>query len=236
MGIMSENQLKMPHSFAKLLLLTQSHLGGSKVTTTMKNYIYAERNDKINVFDIKKIWEKYVLAARAFCGLKYAQDVTVISCKTFGRKPVLKFAEATGANHYTGRFIPGSFTNKTIKNSCEPRLIIVSDPVLDRQAVEEAAQVNCPTIAFCNTDCTLKYVDIAIPMNNRSPRAIGVGFFILQRLIRYMQTGKDLELNIKEVELFFYRDASELEKLQEEQNEIANEKNANAIRATVEEN
>ncbi|KAL6122712.1 40S ribosomal protein S0 [Nucleospora cyclopteri] len=232
---MNPNSLEMPESFAKLLFATQSHMGGADVTKTMKEYIYGARGDKITVFDIKKMWEKYVLAARAICGLQYADDITVISCKTFGRKPVMKFAESTGAKPYTGRFIPGSFTNTSIKKSCEPRLIIVSDPILDEQAIEEAAKINCPTIAFCNTDSDLKYVDIAIPMNNRSPRAIGVGFFILKRIVRYIQQGKNMEENIKEVELFFYRDTFELEQLQEEQNEAKNADLASQMKETHDE-
>ena len=77
--------------------------------------------------------------------------------------------------------------------------------------------VNCPSIGFCNTDSDLEFVDIAIPINNRSPRAIGVSFFILSRLIKYIKHGADLEENIKEVELFFFRDTLELEHLYEEQ-------------------
>lgn len=216
---MSDSLMKMPPVFGKLLLATQAHLGGVKVTKPMKKYIYGERQDKVSVFDLKKTWDKFILAARAFCGLNHGDDITVISCKTFGKKPVLKFAETTGAKSYTGRFIPGSFTNTTIRNSCEPRLIIVSDPIVDKQAIEEAAKVNCPTIAFCNTDCDLKYVDIAIPLNNRSPKAIGASFFILSRIIRYIKFGTPMDQDIKEVELFFYRDPVELEKLQEDQNE-----------------
>ena len=111
---MSDSSIKMPPVFGKLLLATQAHLGGVKVTKPMKKYIYGERQDKVSVFDLKKTWDKFILAARAFCGLNYGDDVTVISCKTFGKKPVLKFAETTGAKSYTGRFIPGSFTNTTI--------------------------------------------------------------------------------------------------------------------------
>ncbi|CAG2101675.1 unnamed protein product [Medioppia subpectinata] len=39
------------------------------------------------------------------------------------------------------------------------------------------------------------------------------------KLVRYIKRGINLEDNIKEVELFFFRDAIELEKLQEEQDD-----------------
>jgi len=49
----------------------------------------------------------------------------------------------------------------------EPRLLIVTDPTADRQPITEAAYVNLPCIALCNTDTKLSYIDIAIPCNNR---------------------------------------------------------------------
>jgi small subunit ribosomal protein SAe len=49
----------------------------------------------------------------------------------------------------------------------EPRLVIVTDPVADHQPITEASYVNVPVIGFCTSDNPLRYLDIAIPCNNR---------------------------------------------------------------------
>lgn len=216
----SKASIPVPEAFVQLLLATHTHLGGNKITNSMKPYVFAQRKDGISIFDIELSWEKFILAARAIAGLDYPETICAISGKAFGRKPVLKFAEAIQCKPITSRFVPGTFTNSSVRGSIEPRLIVISDPVVDKQAVNEASMVNCPVIAFCNTDASLANVDIAIPVNNRSPKAIGAAFFILSRLVNYMKNGTSLDDQMKHAELFFFRDHLELEKLYEESQNV----------------
>lgn len=215
---MAQAEIKIPDEFVKLLVCSHGHLGGTSVNKNLSRYVFGTRpQENIKVIDINSMWEKFVIAARMFCSLSYPADVAVVSTKTFGRKPVIKFCEAVRATPITGRFIPGSFTNSEVRKTYDPRILIVSDTYADKQAVSEAQYCNIPTIAFTNTDNPVEGVDVVIPMNNRSPTAIGAGFFILSRLISYMKTGADLVRDMREVELFFFRDSFELEQLAEEQ-------------------
>lgn len=217
-NIRISDSIKIPDAFVKLLILSHAHLGGTSANKNFARYLYGTRpQDKINIVDIDAMWEKLVIAARAFCGIKHPSTIAVVSTKAFGRKPVAKFCEAVGATPITGRFIPGSFTNSQVKRMYDPRMLIVSDTHADKQAVLESQYCNLPTIAFVNADNPMGGVDIAIPMNNRSPAAIAAGFFILSRLINYMKTGAELDRDMKEVELFLFRDSVELEQLAEEQ-------------------
>ncbi|PVU95734.1 hypothetical protein BB561_001623 [Smittium simulii] len=200
----------------KLLLAAKAHLGSQNVDSHMLPYIYKRRADGVHLINPGKIYEKIVLAARVIAAIDNNLDVVVISTRSYGQRAVLKYANNTGAQAIAGRFTPGNFTNYNTRQFKEPRLIIVSDPRADHQAISEASYVNIPVIAFCNADSSLEHVDIAIPINNASKHAIGLGFWMLAReVLRIRGTIKRTEPWNVMVDMFFYRDPEEVEKDQE---------------------
>ena len=82
-------------------------------------------------------------------------------------------------------------TNQTTKKFVEPRLLIVTDPRTDYNAILESSYVNIPVIAICNTDNNLKYVDCAIPCNNRSVKAVSMIWYLWTKAV--LEVKKDTE-------------------------------------------
>lgn len=89
------------------MLAAAMHLGAENSVTTMEQYIFKRRSDGVNIINIKKTWEKMMLAARAIAAIENPADVFVVSSRNHGQRAVLKFARYVGATPIAGRFTPG---------------------------------------------------------------------------------------------------------------------------------
>jgi len=195
------------------ILVAMAHLGSQNLDYQMEQYVFKRKNNGVCLFNIRKMWEKIVLAARAIAAVENPADVCVISARQIGQRAVLKYARYTGATPIAGRFTPGSFTNQIQQAFKEPRLIIVTDPVADHQPIKEASYVNIPVIAFVTSDNPLRFIDIAIPCNNRGTSSIGLMLWFLSREVLRIR-GSLVRSETWDVmpDLFFYRDQEEAAK------------------------
>lgn len=174
----------------KNLIIAGCHLGGKKITKQMRKYVYTVRKDGIAIFDVNKIYEKIQVAARIIASVD-PDSVISVSSREAGQRAVYKFGHFTKTQAVTGRWSPGMLTNQTTKKYVEPRLLIVTDPRTDYNAILESSYVNLPVIAICNSDNMLKYVDCAIPCNNRSSYSVAMIWYLLTKAV--LEIKKEME-------------------------------------------
>jgi len=222
----NESPLALTEEDAMKLVVCEAHIGNSGVDFQAGQYVWKRRNDGVHIINIRKTWDKLYLAARAIAAIENPADVCVITARTYAQRALLKFAAHTGATPICGRFTPGSLTNQIQKNFKEPRLIVISDPRVDHQAVTEASYVNIPVIGFCNTDSPLKFIDIAIPCNTKGQYSIGLMWWLLAREVLVLrekinrQIGFVVDDKVIMPDLYFYRDPLEVQEKEEAEGHV----------------
>merc|ERR1719361_3162749 len=194
----------------------------------MNRYIWKRRPDGVHIINLEKTWAKMVLAARILVTVREPSDICVMSTRTFGQRGAIKFAHYTGATALVGKWVPGTFTNPQNKAFFEPRLLIVDDPSTCFAALRETSYVGIPVIALSGTDNNCRFVDCAIPRNNRGKFSIGLMFWLLARELLRMRGDPSCIRTVEwkeSVDLFFYRDADEIKRQQDaKQNKLRREK------------
>jgi small subunit ribosomal protein SAe len=198
------SDLTYKEEFIQKLLIAGCHIGGKKTTKPMEKYVYTQKKDtRVFLFNVEKQYEKICAAARLIAAIPDPSSVIAISGRVTGQRAVYKFGKFTGAQSIAGRWTPGMLTNQTTKKYIEPRLLILTDPRTDYNALKESSYMNIPIIALCNTDNNLDYVDCAIPVNNRSKKSLAMVYWLLTREVCRLT---DKESSFKElVDLFMYR-------------------------------
>jgi len=94
--------------------------------------------------------------------------------------------------------MPGTLTNPSLPYYSEPKLIIVSDPQVDAQAITESTNAGIPIIGIANTDNVTSKLDLIIPANNRGRKSLATVYWLLASEI--LQDSETMKYEIEDFE------------------------------------
>ena len=152
------------------------HIGMKQQTKDMKKFIYKVRDDGLAVLDLQTIEKRIKLAAKFLARFK---RIMVVSRKYVAWKPAEKFAEVVSAKAMTGRFMPGTITNTFFPGYYEPDVLLVTDPMVDSQAIREASKMRIPTVALVDTSNETDSIDLVVPVNNKGRKSLAMVYWLL---------------------------------------------------------
>lgn len=181
----------------------------------MKKYTFDKKQSGVYMFDVSKQYEKIQVAARIIASIPDPSTIIAVSGRLYGQRAVYKFSKYVKCGAVTGRWTPGMLTNQNTKKFVEPRLLILTDPRIDYNALSESSYVNIPIIALCNTDNNLSYVDCAIPCNNRSKKSLAMIYWLLTREVMALKGESDQFNELPD--LFMYRNVEKKEEKVEDE-------------------
>ncbi len=156
------------------------HIGTKFKTKHMANFIYKTRSDGLSVLNIQTIDERIRLAAKL---LSYysPEDIVVVSRRENGWKPIKMFSRATGSKFFAGRYPPGVLTNPQLRDFTEAKIMVISDPWPDKNALLDAQKMGIPVIGVCDTNNQANGIDLVVPCNNKGKKSLGLIYYLLAK-------------------------------------------------------
>ncbi len=166
----------------KKVLSTGIRVGTQVKTKFMKPFITKASPEGLYMLDLDITLEKIKTAAK-FINRIGTDKLIVCSGRQYANTPIEKFCEMLDTKKLLGRFLPGTLTNPSLPYYIEPKLVFISDPQVDEQAVTEATNAGIPIIGISNTDNITSKLDVVIPANNRGRKALATVYWLLVRQI-----------------------------------------------------
>jgi small subunit ribosomal protein S2 len=164
----------------EMYLTSGIHIGTQQKSASMRRFVYKVRYDGLYVLDIQQTDQRIRLAAQ-FLARYPADKILCVSARQYGQKPVRIFAQQIGAVSFSDRFVPGCLTNPNLTEFIEPKVLVVTDPATDQQALSEAVAVGIPVVGICDVNNETRNVDLVIPANNKGRVALATIYWLLAR-------------------------------------------------------
>ena len=175
------------------------HIGTKFKNKSMGSFIYKVRNDGLAVLNVQEIDNRLNVASKFLS--KYNPEEIIVVCKREnGWKAVELFSKLTGIKTFIGRYPPGVLTNPNLDKFIEAKVLLVTDPWPDRNAVLDAIKIGIPVIALCDTNNNVNNIDLVIPCNNKGKKSLGLVFWVLTkeylRIRGIIKSEKDLKIKL----------------------------------------
>ena len=156
------------------------YLGTQVVTPMMRQFVYRRRADGLAIFNTDLIDEKLKEAIEFL--IKFdAKEIILICKREAGWKAAEMFGELTGIRVFSKKYPAGILTNIRLPTFFENEMTIITDQWIDKNALNDTLKVHKKVLMICDTNNFPKGATQIIIGNNKSPKSIGLIFYLLAR-------------------------------------------------------
>ena len=184
---LSEKELKrvMTDTKETLLPLTDYiscsvHLGTKVITPEMRKFVYKRRADGLAVINTN-LFDDKLREAVTYLTQFNPEDIFIVCKREAGWPAVEKFSKILGIKCFTKKYPAGIITNLQLEDFFEAKLVIICDPWVDKNALNDSLKVGLPVLGICDTNNYTKGIEKVIPANNKSRKSIGLVLYVLTR-------------------------------------------------------
>ena len=158
---------------------------GVHIGTRFKNgysdkYVHRSRADGLKILDTAQIDAKLKVLIN-FLSKFEPSDFVIMGRRENAKKPLQMFAKLVGCDVVTGRYLPGKLTNAALDDFKEYKVVIVCDPLTDKNILNEAFEQGIFTVGFCDSNNKSNKLDLVVPINNKGKRSLSLAFMLLAK-------------------------------------------------------
>jgi small subunit ribosomal protein S2 len=176
-----------------------AHIGTKVRTKSMAPFIYKVNPAGLAILDVQKVEERLKVGAKFLAKYK-PEEILVVGRRENSWRAVKQFAKLTKVKYFTGRYPAGVMTNSELETFIEPKVILITDPWPDKNAINDALKIGIPIVALCDSNNTTRAIDVVVPCNNKGAKSLALIYWILANEFLH-ETGelpKTKNIDIKE--------------------------------------
>lgn len=156
------------------------HIGTRFKNGYTKKFIHRSRADGLKILDSEQIDERIKILINLLSRYEPSEFV-IMGRRENAKKPLTVFSKIIGCDVFTGRYLPGKLTNAALDDFKEYKLVIVCDPLTDKNILKEAFEQGVFTVGFCDTNNVTNKLDLVVPINNKGKRSLALAFQLIAK-------------------------------------------------------
>ncbi len=156
------------------------HIGTKHKNGFIDKFIHRSRADGLKILDTQEVDRRLKILINLLS--KYEpSEFAIMGRRENAKKPLHLFAKLIGCDIFTGRYLPGKLTNVALEGYKEYKVIIVCDPLTDKNILNEAFEQGMFTVGFCDTNNRTTKLDFVLPINNKGKKSLGLAFMLIAK-------------------------------------------------------